>query len=257
MRRVLAFGLIALIGLLLFVGRSEAQPPPRLWMVHNVLYPNGTAVPSADLTFEAWLIKVSGGQTAEILTETTSGCGVGDTDPEIWVEASMFGEWDQPSTWYAVGDTIYCTIYAANDPQGGGTLSRTIWDTFDDLAPGTSWEYYPEDNVTVPIELVSFAADVSGTWEFTMQSPRGEDMTSDITIEQDGEKIKVTMQGFRGDEMEGEGTVKENKIEWIVNISTQRGDFSITYKGTVEGDTMSGTAEMGDFGSMEWTAKKK
>ena len=107
------------------------------------------------------------------------------------------------------------------------------------------------------LSLLALAVDISGTWEMTIQTPRGEERKSEMTIEQDGEKIKVTMPGFRGDEMTGEGTVKDNKVEWTINISTPRGDFSITYSGTVEGDTMSGEAAMGDFGSMEWTAKKK
>ena len=105
--------------------------------------------------------------------------------------------------------------------------------------------------------LVALAADVSGTWEFTMQTPRGDDRISEVSIEQDGEKIKVTMEGFQGDEIIGEGTVKDNKIEWTMNMSSPRGEFSITYSGTVDGDKMSGQAQMGDFGSMEWTAKKK
>jgi type 1 fimbria pilin len=107
------------------------------------------------------------------------------------------------------------------------------------------------------IYLYASVIDVSGTWEMTSQTPRGDERVSEITIEQDGDKITVTMPGFRGDEMTGEGTVTDSKIEWTVNMSTQRGDFSITYKGTVEGDTMTGEAELGDFGTMEWTAKKK
>lgn len=98
---------------------------------------------------------------------------------------------------------------------------------------------------------------MSGTWEMTMQTPRGDERVSEIKIEQDGDKITVTMPGFQGDEMTGEGTVTDSKIEWTVNMSTQRGDFSITYSGTVEGNTMTGEAELGDFGTMEWTAIKK
>jgi hypothetical protein len=98
--------------------------------------------------------------------------------------------------------------------------------------------------------------DVSGEWDFTMKTPRGE-RTSVIKFVQEGEKITVTMQGFRGGEVTGEGTVKGNEIEWTVTRSTQRGEFTVTYKGTVEGDLMSGTAEMGQMGTMEWTAKKK
>lgn len=98
--------------------------------------------------------------------------------------------------------------------------------------------------------------DVNGEWEMTFSSPRGE-RTSVMTIEQDGDKIIVTMEGFRGDELTGEGTVSDEDIEWTVKMDTPRGEFSITYKGTVSGDTMSGEAQMGERGSMEWSAKKK
>jgi len=104
--------------------------------------------------------------------------------------------------------------------------------------------------------LYALAVDVSGTWDMTIQTERG-DWDMELTIEQDGEKIKVTMPGFQGDQMEAEGTVTDNKIEFTFNISTQQGEFSIPYKGTVEGDTMSGEADLGDFGTMKWTAKKK
>ena len=106
------------------------------------------------------------------------------------------------------------------------------------------------------LSLVGFAADISGTWAMTVQTPQG-DWPSEISIEQDGEKIKVTMEGFQGDEMVGEGTFKENKAEWSVTVSTPQGDFTITYTGTLEENTLSGEAEMGDYGSMDWTAKKK
>ena len=110
--------------------------------------------------------------------------------------------------------------------------------------------------VFIPFLLTAQNVDVTGDWEMTTQSPRGE-RTQTIHIEQDGENITVTMQGRGGEELTAEGTVKGNKIEWCMTRSTPRGDFTITYTGTVEGDTMSGEAQMGDFGSMEWTAKKK
>ncbi len=106
------------------------------------------------------------------------------------------------------------------------------------------------------VSLYALAVDVSGIWDMTLKTDRG-DWPTELTIEQEGEKIKVTMPGFQGDKIEGEGTVKDNKIEFTFNISTQRGDFSVTYTGTIEGDTMSGEAAMGDFGTMQWTAKKK
>jgi hypothetical protein len=107
----------------------------------------------------------------------------------------------------------------------------------------------------IPILVNAQDVNVTGDWEMTTQSPRGE-RTSDVHFEQEGEKLTVTMQ-IMGEEVTAEGTVKGNKIEWSVTRSTQRGEFTISYSGTVEGDTMSGEAQMGDFGSMEWTAKKK
>lgn len=108
----------------------------------------------------------------------------------------------------------------------------------------------------IAVSLTAHETSVTGDWEITVSSPRGE-RTSNMHIEQEGEKITVTMEGMRGGEMKGEGTIKGNEIEWTITRETPRGEFTITYKGKVEGDTMSGEAQMGDRGAMEWTAKKK
>jgi hypothetical protein len=99
--------------------------------------------------------------------------------------------------------------------------------------------------------------DVTGDWEMTMESPRGGEITRALHFEQDGEKITVTMEGRQGDEITGEGTIKGNEIEWTISRSTPRGGMTMAYKGTVDGDSMSGTVEMGDFGSFDWRAKRK
>jgi hypothetical protein len=99
-------------------------------------------------------------------------------------------------------------------------------------------------------------ADIGGVWEMTTQTPQG-DMTADATFVQDQEKIKFTMAGPQGMEMAGEGKVTGKDVEWSVTISTPQGDFVLTYKGKVDGETMSGDVQAGDFGSFPWTAKKK
>jgi hypothetical protein len=96
---------------------------------------------------------------------------------------------------------------------------------------------------------------VSGEWELTMETQRGP-MTQTLKIVQDGEKITVTMVSQRG-ETTGEGTVKGKDIEWSIKRTGRDGnEMTFTYKGTVEGTTMSGTVEM-PMGSMEWKATKK
>jgi len=109
--------------------------------------------------------------------------------------------------------------------------------------------------VLLAISLSAQEVNVTGDWEMIVTTPRGE-RTRDVHFKQEGEKLTVTMQGRRG-EVTAEGTVKGNEIEWTITRSTPRGEFTMTYTGKIEGDTMSGEVQMGDFGSSEWKAKKK
>jgi hypothetical protein len=98
--------------------------------------------------------------------------------------------------------------------------------------------------------------DVSGEWELTLETPRGE-MTMMVKFTQEGEKLTVTMVGPRGGEAQGEGTIQENAVQWSVSRTGPDGNpFTVTYKGTVEGTTMSGTAE-NPRGTVNWKATKK
>jgi len=107
------------------------------------------------------------------------------------------------------------------------------------------------------VSLCASFVDVSGSWDMTLITPRGERET-ELNFEQDGESIKVTMPSFRGgDDMTGEGTVTADKIQWTFTIEGPQGDMTLIYTGTIEGDSMSGEAEFGEMGTFEWTAKKK
>jgi len=98
--------------------------------------------------------------------------------------------------------------------------------------------------------------DVSGAWELVLETPRGE-MTSTLRFVQDGENLKVSMTGPRGRETTGEGSIKGSDIQWSIVRSTARGEFTVVYKGTVQGGTMSGQAEIGDGTSVPWKAVKR
>jgi hypothetical protein len=95
------------------------------------------------------------------------------------------------------------------------------------------------------------AADLSGTWTMTATTPRGE-RTSTLTFVQEGEKLTVTSKSERG-ESTGAGTIKGDAIEWSITRETPMGPMTVTYKGTVAGDTMSGEAMMRDQ-PMPWKA---
>lgn len=99
-------------------------------------------------------------------------------------------------------------------------------------------------------------ANIGGVWEMTMQTPQG-DMTADATFVQDNDRFKFTMPGPQGMELAGEGTVKGKDLEWTVLISGGMGEMTLTYKAKVDGETMTGEVQAGDFGSFTFTAKKK
>ena len=96
--------------------------------------------------------------------------------------------------------------------------------------------------------------DVSGKWKVTSKSQRGE-RTFDATLAQSGEKLTVTTKDREGNEVKSEGTVKGAEITWTTKRQTPMGEMVITYKGKIDGKTMSGTTDFG-MGTGEWKAEK-
>ena len=97
--------------------------------------------------------------------------------------------------------------------------------------------------------------DVSGKWKVTSKSQRGE-RTFDATLAQSGEKLTVTTKDREGNDVKSEGTVKGAEITWTTKRQTPMGEMVITYKGKVDGKTMSGTVAFGEMGSGDWKAEK-
>ncbi len=97
---------------------------------------------------------------------------------------------------------------------------------------------------------------VTGVWDITTQTPNG-DMPGEITFTQEKESLKVSLAGPQGTPINGEGTVKEGAIQWSVTFSGSNGDFTIFFKGKIDGEKMSGEVQAGDFGAFTWSATKK
>src|SRR6266498_4923388 len=96
-------------------------------------------------------------------------------------------------------------------------------------------------------------ADVSGTWDLKVQTS-GRTATPTIILVQEGEKLTGTYRGRLG-ESKLEGTIKGAEITFAVNLKFQDQDLKIVYSGTVDDDSMKGTAQFGDRGAGDWTAK--
>ena len=115
--------------------------------------------------------------------------------------------------------------------------------------------------VVAVLTLAAWAIDVSGTWVMSTPGRDGQMREQDITIAQDGNKIKVTMTmgrpGGETREVVGEGTIEGNAIAWAFTFQRPDGqEMKMEYKGTVDGAAMKGTTMRRDQ-EVELTAKKK
>ena len=97
--------------------------------------------------------------------------------------------------------------------------------------------------------------DVTGTWDLAVETPQGT-MTLSATFKQEGEKLTGTQTSQMG-ETALEGTVKGGDIAFTIALNMQGQEMTITYSGKIDGDTMSGAVEFGNFGTSTWAANKK
>jgi hypothetical protein len=88
----------------------------------------------------------------------------------------------------------------------------------------------------------AFAGDVTGRWNASVPSPDGQAMELVFTFKVDGTTLTGTVQSPMGDVPISEGKVEGEAISFSVDT----GSFVILHKGTVSGDTMKLTSEMGD-----------
>ncbi len=101
----------------------------------------------------------------------------------------------------------------------------------------------------------SALADVSGTWDLTVESQQGTANPS-VTLIQSGEQLSGTYRGRMG-QHKLEGTIRGSEIRFSVTMRFQDQPLVISYSGTVDADSMSGTVQFGDLGSGTWTGKRR
>jgi hypothetical protein len=98
-----------------------------------------------------------------------------------------------------------------------------------------------------------FAADISGTWDATVQTTGGNG-TPTFVLKQDGEKLTGTYSGTLGN-APVTGTVKGDDVTLEFDVSGTK----VTYKGKIDstGKKMEGTCDYGGQASGTFTATKK
>ena len=97
-------------------------------------------------------------------------------------------------------------------------------------------------------------ADVSGTWNVEVVTDQGNG-TPVFTFEQKGEDLTGHYKGLFG-EAPVTGTIKGNAITFSIKVDVQGQNMTITYSGTVDGDSMKGSIQFGDAGGATFTARR-
>ncbi len=104
--------------------------------------------------------------------------------------------------------------------------------------------------------LPALAYDISGAWEFNVQTDAGSG-TPSFVFQQSGEKLTGTYSGLLG-KAELTGSVKGDRIEFSFSFSADGQNGKATYIGVIQSATkMKGEAEYSGLGKATWTASKK
>ena len=109
--------------------------------------------------------------------------------------------------------------------------------------------------VTVRADEAAAPANVSGTWNVDVVTDQGGG-TPVFTFVQDGGKLTGHYKGFFG-EAPVTGTIKGDAITFSIKVDLQGQETTITYTGTVTGDTMKGTIMFGEMGGATFTGKRE
>ena len=109
--------------------------------------------------------------------------------------------------------------------------------------------------VLVLATMVSYAADMTGSWKSSMETPQGT-FERTFVLKQDGEKLTGKIVTQRGETEIKDGKVKGAEFEFTVEQSRGGNTMSVPYKGKMDGDTLKGTMGAGDR-VREWTATRQ
>lgn len=106
----------------------------------------------------------------------------------------------------------------------------------------------------------AFAADPTGTWKWSVQSPNGEIQTT-LTLESKDGKLAGAYSNQFGDATIGNVSFQDDVLAFEVVRDFGGGKFIVKYRGKLQGDTIKGTLEApgpdgGEAMKLDWNAKR-
>jgi hypothetical protein len=107
--------------------------------------------------------------------------------------------------------------------------------------------------------LAAQAADISGKWATVISTGIGEmNYTFDFKVE--GEKLTgkavMSMGSDSNESALTEGFIKGNEISFVETLKVRGQELRCEYKGTISGDEIRGSRQVGSYGTEEFVAKR-
>ncbi|RZO65304.1 MAG: hypothetical protein EVA70_07600 [Parvularculaceae bacterium] len=93
-----------------------------------------------------------------------------------------------------------------------------------------------------------------GKWNMTMKTPMGE-QNGTLDLKTDGGTLTGEMSGATGTAAVENGTVDGNALAWSAKITSPM-PMTLEFKGTVDGDTLTGEVKLGAFGNAPFTGTR-
>lgn len=89
---------------------------------------------------------------------------------------------------------------------------------------------------------------IDGTYKIDVNSPMGA-QSATLTLKTDGDSLSGTSVSSQGTQDFDGGSVDSNDFTFSMNLSGPMGQIQLDFKGTVDGDDISGNVQLGSFGS--------
>ena len=100
------------------------------------------------------------------------------------------------------------------------------------------------------------AARVAGTWDITVTSPQGENRAS-LTATQSGATLEGSMATEMGTVQVTDGRVTGQRVTFSITVPISGQTTTIVFRGTVDGNRMTGTADLGTMGTATFTGERR
>jgi len=162
--------------------------------------------------------------------------------------------------------TIYpAEIFGVADQIGSieaGKIANLVLATGDIFDEKTKVKYVFVDGKKYEIKIKEkketekeATVDVAGTWDVIVDSSQGE-VSVTLTLNQSGSEITGELKTEFGTASIYDGSISGNNIGFSVKLPITGQPVEIIFEGTIKGNTMEGTTDLGEMDSAAWTATK-